>query len=462
MRILWPESVASDIIASFRHTLETGESYFSPPFVNPRRDEEIVESYEWELHRMTLSDGRYGVICYYFDSTQLWEARKTLQETTQYLENLITYANAPIIVWDPSLKITRFNHAFERLTGRTASEVIGQPLEILFPEQSVNTSMAHIQKTTNGERWETVEIPIQHINGEVRTVLWNSATLYEDDGKTVLSTIAQGYDITDRLKAETNLREYADNLKRSNEDLERFAYIASHDLQEPLRNVVSFAQLLSRRYTGKLDPSADEYIGYVVDGGKRMQALVQDLLEYSRVHTRGRAFETVQCEEIVEKVIQNLHITIQETDAVIKSGPLPTVFADPTQLTLVFQNLIGNAIKFRRKDLQPHISISADKNNDWWTIAVKDNGIGIDSAFFDRIFVIFQRLHTRDKYPGTGVGLAIVKKIIERHGGRIWVESKLGKGSTFYFTLPSVECSSSVNLRANQTKTTRKSQFSHL
>ncbi|MDD1673499.1 MAG: ATP-binding protein [Methanomicrobiales archaeon] len=370
--------------------------------------------------------------------TEMEEHSKTdmaLRETGQYLDNLIKYANAPIIVWDPQLRITRFNKAFEELTGREASEAIGQSLEFLFPKEKTNTAMDLVRKTMGGELWHVVEIPILHADGTVKTVLWNSATLYENDGKTVRSVIAQGQDITERRQAEEEVQEHMANLKRSNEDLERFAYIASHDLQEPLRNVVSFSQLLSRRYAGKLDPDADEFISYIVEGGKRMQSLISDLLDYSRVNTRAKPFEPTNCEDVVEKVMQNLFFVIQESNATIETTPLPVLNADPTQLEMVFQNLISNAIKFRR-DEPPFIHISAERSGDIWTFAVRDNGIGIDPAFQERIFEIFQRLHTRDKYPGTGVGLAIVKKIIERHGGRIWVESEEGKGSTFYFTLP--------------------------
>jgi PAS domain S-box-containing protein len=357
-----------------------------------------------------------------------------LRQTSRYLENLINIASTPIIVWNPQFCITRFNYAFERLTGLSADSVLGKPLAILFPEKSRTESMNLIQKATSVEPWETVEIPILHRSGAIRTVLWNFASIHGDDEKTIISTIAQGLDITERKKAEEALKEYSMNLKRSNEDLERFAYIASHDLQEPLRNVVSFSQLLSRRYKEKISADADEYIGYIVEGGKRMQALVQDLLEYSRVNTRGQAFEPVVCEEIVERVTRNLQSQIQESDAVIITDPLPRVMADPSQIYLVFQNLIANAIKFRRENIQPHIRISAERADGMWKFAVRDNGIGIDPAFYTRIFEIFQRLHTREKYPGTGVGLAIVKRIIERHGGEIWVESETGKGSTFSFT----------------------------
>jgi PAS domain S-box-containing protein len=271
-------------------------------------------------------------------------------------------------------------------------------------------------------------------DGSIHWIAADGRVLYDSEGRAVRTTGVVA-DITERKEAEEKIREYVESLKRSNEDLERFAYIASHDLQEPLRNVVSFSQLLLRRYQGKLNADADEYIGYIVEGGKRMQALVQDLLEYSRVSTRGQEFRPTNPNDLVDQVIQNLYTQVQESDAVITTDPLPTVEADPGQLGLIFQNLIANALKFHR-DEPPRIHIFAVRENTMWKFAIKDNGIGIDPAFYDRIFVIFQRLHTMDKYPGTGVGLAIVKKIIERHGGKIWVESEVGKGSTFYFTLP--------------------------
>ncbi|MDD1675640.1 MAG: ATP-binding protein, partial [Methanomicrobiales archaeon] len=242
-------------------------------------------------------------------------------------------------------------------------------------------------------------------------------------------------DITDRRRIEEALKLYVEHLKQSNEDLERFAYVASHDLQEPLRTITNFSQLLARRYKGKLNPDADEYIEYIVDGGKRMQALVSDLLDYSRVNRKDSAFLSIDTNDLVDDIIQNLYTRLQENTAVIVTEPLPPVRADPGQLGLVFQNLIENAIKFRREE-RPRVHISAVREKGMWRFTVADNGIGIDPAYNERIFEIFQRLHTSDKYPGTGLGLAIVKRIIERYGGKVWVESVIGKGSTFYFTLP--------------------------
>ncbi len=225
------------------------------------------------------------------------------------------------------------------------------------------------------------------------------------------------------------------DLMRSNRDLEQFAYIASHDLQEPLRAVAGFTTLLEQRYQDKLDEKADSYIRFIVDGVSRMQALINGLLEYSRVNTRGGVPEPVPADRALQEALANLRTAIEQSGAVVTVTPLPTVRADLAQLTHVFQNLIENALKFR-SERRPEIEIGARPEDGFWRFWTRDNGIGIDPRYADRIFLIFQRLHTRDKYPGTGIGLAICKRIIERHGGKIWVESQPGQGSTFYFTLP--------------------------
>ena len=239
-----------------------------------------------------------------------------------------------------------------------------------------------------------------------------------------------------RKRAEEALKEYADQLKRSNEDLERFAYVASHDLKESLRTMVTFGQLLERRYRGNLDPDADEYLRYIVTAGAGLQALIDDLLEFSRMSTRAQAFEPVQSEDILSQALVPLGPTIEETGAAITHDPLPAVMADPVQVQRVFHNLVGNALKFRRPDVAPAIHVSAHEEDGMVRFSVADNGIGIEEQYFGKIFEIFQRLHGREEYPGTGIGLAIVKRIVERHGGRIWVESETGKGSIFSFTLP--------------------------
>jgi signal transduction histidine kinase len=239
-----------------------------------------------------------------------------------------------------------------------------------------------------------------------------------------------------RKRAEEQIRRYADELTRSNQELQQFAYIASHDLQEPLRMVTSYLQLLERRYHGQLDADADEFIQFAVDGAQRMHELIRDLLAYSRVGTLGGPFVPVDCERVFGQVLDNLKVAIRESEATVTCDPLPAVMADPIQLGQLFQNLIGNAIKFRGQR-SPEIHVSATRHDGDWLISVRDNGIGIEAQYAERIFVIFQRLHTREEYPGTGIGLAVCKRIVERHGGRIWVESQPGQGATFSFTIPS-------------------------
>jgi signal transduction histidine kinase len=239
----------------------------------------------------------------------------------------------------------------------------------------------------------------------------------------------------ERLRAEEEIKRYTRELERSNKELQQFAYVASHDLQEPLRMVGSFLQLLERRYGTKLDSNAKDFIYYAVDGAKRMQALINDLLEYSRVGTRGKPFEVINLNEIVTQAKNNLNIAIKEHKAEIKFGKLPKIYGDGTQLVQVFQNLIGNAIKFHGEQA-PEIVITSVRKNGNYEIRIQDNGIGIDPQYKEKIFLIFQRLHNREDYPGTGIGLAICKRIIERHGGVIWVESKIGEGATFSFSIP--------------------------
>ncbi len=254
--------------------------------------------------------------------------------------------------------------------------------------------------------------------------------IYEREMKEKLKT-----ELDDHMRTGRKLQETMAELARSNRELEEYAYVASHDLQEPLRHITSFISLLKKRRGGSLDREEEKYFNYIVDGAERMQKLINDLLAYSRLGTRGKPFLRTDCNEVLNRVLGDLERTIRGSSAVVTHDPLPVLMADELQLGQVFQNLIGNAVKFC-SDRRPLIHISAKRGDGEWFFSVSDNGIGIKEDFFDRIFVMFQRLHTRTDYPGTGIGLAVCKKIIERHGGRIWAESEVGKGSTFFFTIP--------------------------
>jgi two-component system, chemotaxis family, sensor kinase Cph1 len=242
-------------------------------------------------------------------------------------------------------------------------------------------------------------------------------------------------DITDRKKAEAALTEAHGELTRSNAELEQFAYVASHDLQEPLRMVGSYCQLLQRRYKGKLDKDADEFIGFAVEGALRMQQMINDLLTYSRVGRAGKGLASIAIEEIVKSAVANLQAAIAESGAKVTWGELPTITGEKVQLHQLFQNLMGNAIKFRAEGRPIEVHVSAEREGDGWHFKVSDTGIGIEQQYLERIFLIFQRLHDRSKYKGTGIGLAVCRKVVEHHGGGIWVESEPGKGTTFHFTL---------------------------
>jgi PAS domain S-box-containing protein len=257
---------------------------------------------------------------------------------------------------------------------------------------------------------------------------------YDEHGN-LMTIVGTVQDITERKQLESKLESSIADLQRSNKELEQFAYVASHDLQEPLRMVASYTQLLAERYENQLDDKAKKFIRYAVDGAVRMQLLINDLLAYSRIGTKGKPPELVDAHAVLGEAIKNLAMNINEIKAIITNDGLPTVRADAFQMGQLFQNLISNSLKFRGEE-RPHIHISSRDEGKKWLFSIKDNGIGIDPQYADKIFVIFQRLHTREEYPGSGIGLAICKKIVERHGGRIWFESELGKGTTFYFTIP--------------------------
>ena len=347
------------------------------------------------------------------------------------------FDDAPIAYHEANTSgvIVRVNRAECRLLGCGAEEILGRRIwDFLAPAQA-EKGMAVFQAAVEAphQRMEDTEWEMCGRNGETLLVRLQQNQVRDSRGA-VEGLRCTMLDVTELRRQEDLLKRQAADLARSNAELEQFAYVASHDLQEPLRMVASFTQLLAKRYAGKLDAKADEYIQYTVGGARRMQQLITDLLALSRVGTGGGEFRDVPLEDVMSDVLLNLGPAIQESGAEVAPDSLPTVFADRGQMTQLFQNLIGNAIKFRGAEL-PRVDISAVETGDEWTISVRDNGIGIAPEHSERVFQIFQRLHTRDRYPGTGIGLAVCKKIVERHSGKIWLDSSPGGGTTFHFTL---------------------------
>jgi PAS domain S-box-containing protein len=338
-----------------------------------------------------------------------------------------------IFVIDRQDKVQYVNTPAARQFGKTPEQVIGKMRSELFPPALTNDQTASLQQVLQSAEPFSSESSIAFPGGQV----WLDTQLVplRNEAGDVSAVMGVSRDITERKHAEAKLKRVMDDLARSNSELERFAYVASHDLQEPLRMVTSYLQLLERRYKDKLDRDALEFINYAVDGSNRMKTLINDLLSYSRVGTRGKEFALTDCEEILGRVLDNLQVSLEENCATVTHDPLPKLMADDVQLESLFQNLIGNAVKFHGKQ-PPRIHVGVKKDEKDWVFSVSDNGIGIDPQYFERIFIIFQRLHNREEYPGTGIGLAISKRIVERHGGRIWIESQPEKGSTFFFTLP--------------------------
>jgi PAS domain S-box-containing protein len=379
------------------------------------------------------------------DITERKKAELALAESEATLR--ITFATMAdgIVITELDEKVTDCNEAILRLTQRSREEILGKPFEdLLAPEfRSVIADACKLLvgsvvvfTVPGSEKKGSIRADSQLLrkNGE-RVDIETNISLVENTAGQPAAFLIVARDVTERKQMEAQLATSLADLKRSNAELEQFAYVTSHDLQEPLRMITSYVQIIEEDYKGKLDADADQYIAFTVDGAKRMQTLIDDLLAYSRVGTRGEPFIPTSMNSVLSKATANLEVAIEESHAVVTHDQLPTVLGDESQLIQLFQNLLGNAIKFRGDDA-PMIHVGVEETKDGWVFSVRDNGIGIDMKYAERIFTVFQRLHAREEYPGTGIGLAVVKKIVERHGGRIWVESEPAKGSTFYFTLP--------------------------
>ncbi|MDS0474420.1 PAS domain S-box protein [Natrinema sp. 1APR25-10V2] len=370
--------------------------------------------------------------------------RKEREQRLEQFERIVETVNDGVYATDGEGHIVFVNDAFVSMSQHTREELLGAHGSAFFGERFVDTDEEEWRELIDGER-DSVEFETEIIgpNGEVRDVHNRFVPLEIDDE---VGRVGVTRDIT-------RLKEYQRELEESNERLERFAYVASHDLQEPLRMVSSYLQLLEGRYADELDQDAEEFIEYAVDGAERMREMIEDLLAYSRIDTEAEPLEPTDCGAVIENALRNLERQIEESDATIDVGSLPTVEADRNQLEQVFQNLVSNAIKYRGDD-PPEIEISAERDGGEWVFQVADNGIGMDSEQTDRIFDVFERLHTDEEYSGTGIGLAQCEKIIDRHGGDIWVESEPGDGSTFYFTIPDANRSPDFGDQPNEQTTT--------
>ncbi len=361
------------------------------------------------------------------------ERSAELKESEERYRTLFQESRDAIVFSNPEDRYTDGNQAALDLYGCTREEF----LELSISERYVDPAdeERHLQEYAEKGYAEDFEVRLRKKDGTEMDCLITSVERRDSDGNLAYRGVIR--DITERKRAEENLTRYRRDLERSNEELQQFAYVASHDLQEPLRMVSSYTQLLAKRYQGKLDEDADDFINYAVDGANRMQQLIIDLLSYSRVGTRGKEIQPAETQTALDGALANLQMAIEESGAAVTHDPLPTVMADQSQLVQLFQNLIDNAIKFRGEE-PSQVHVGAEQEDHEWLFSVRDNGIGIDPQYRERIFVIFQRLHGREEYPGTGIGLAVCKRIVERHGGRIWVESEPGTGSTFYFTIKAV------------------------
>jgi len=364
-------------------------------------------------------------------------AEENVKRSEEYFRLITENSSDMITILEADGTIKYESPSIERFLGYSKTELIGKKvLDFVHPEDikvAVNTLSNSIK---NPGVSLSLEVRFKHKNGSWRVLEVTGKNLL--DNPAVAGIVVNSRDITNRKVAEENLLKLNEELKRSNFDLQQFAYATSHDLQEPLRVVAGFIKLLAKRYKDKLDTKADEFINLTLEGINRMDTLIKDLLAYSQIGTKGKTFKPTDCAKVLENALANLKTAIEENNANITYDNLPVVMADATKLVSLFQNLIANAIKFKSNQ-KPHIHISSKKNNSEWLFSIKDNGIGIDPKDAERIFIIFQRLHSKSEYPGTGIGLAICKRIVEQHGGKIWVESEKGKGSTFYFTIPYIE-----------------------
>lgn len=370
-----------------------------------------------------------GLAVYSRDITEHRQSEAALR----LAEFSIEHSGVATIWFDRNARVKRVNEAASTALGYTREELLQMTVRDFDPDfQSAEKWDARWETIKANPLYTVSETRHRHRSGRIFPVEVVSSFFDYEGHQYIFSFI---HDITERKLAEERLRRVLQELERSNSELAQFAYVASHDLQEPLRMVASFVELLAKRYGDQLDERAHSYIGYAVEGASRMQNLIQGLLAYSRIHTRGKELTNINCDEVMQEVLSNLRRMAAEKNATIHCEPLPMVRADRTQMVQLFQNLLVNAMTFQGS--RPCVvQVGVRREKEEYVFSVTDNGIGIEPQYYDRIFAIFQRLNPRAKFPGTGIGLSICKRIVERHGGRIWVESEPGKGSAFFFTIP--------------------------
>lgn len=377
---------------------------------------------------MISDDSRQPVNAISPDDT-LASSEETMRRVFEASPNGMLLVNSQGIIW-------RVNSEMEQMFHYARDELVGQRVEILIPEEFRKEHPEHLQEFFANARKHRMgsgrDLYGRRKDGSRFAVEVGLSPIASKGEIVVLAAVT---DITARLESEATIKQQAEDLKRSNHELQQFAYVASHDLQEPLRKVASFCALLAEEYAEQLDANAREYIDLAVDGAKRMQSLVQGLLAFSRVESQGQVLAPTEASGALRMALANLEASIEETGAVITYDELPGITADKSQFVRLFQNLIGNAIKYRG-ERTPEIHIGVKQRQNEYVFSVSDNGIGIEPEYQDQVFGIFKRLHSLGEYPGTGIGLAICRRIVDRLGGTIWVESNAGRGSTFYFSLP--------------------------
>ncbi len=377
-----------------------------------------------------------GWIASLVDLTSVKHSERMVVQVRHLAERIFQTIREPLVTLDTGMRLVSANRSFYETYRTSEEECRGQSLRDLCDRQWDLPELRKLLEEIVPRKTVLTDFMVEHeIEGIGRRVMLLNASQLESDPLDIDLILLAIQDVTDRVRSEERLRATVQELDHSNQELRQFAYVASHDLQEPLRAVSGCVQILKKRYTGQLDEGAEELIRHAVEGASRMRGLIEALLDYSRVGTRGKPFEPTDCNAVIKAVLSNLQVMVAESEAEVTCGQLPRLAADQLQLVQLFQNLISNAIKFRAQ-ATPKIQVGAERQDGFWRFWVRDNGIGIEPEYRQRIFTIFQRLHTRTEYEGTGIGLAICKKIVERHGGEIWAESQSGQGSTFCFTLP--------------------------